>query len=145
MNELKLTIELIPSTAWFNNLRNMVGQKKWDDIRKKCYREANYRCEICGGTGNKWPVECHEKWEFVDNKIILKGFIALCPSCHEVKHIGLASVRGRFKHARTHFIRVNKVKPEVADQYIEQAFQLYKERSNEQWELCIDSVYDYLN
>lgn len=144
MSNLKLTIELIPSTAWFKNLRNHVGRTKWDKIRKKCYAEANHRCEICGGKGKKWPVECHERWKFVDNKIILEGFIALCPSCHEVKHIGLANVRGRFDIARNHFMKVNNISQVDADEYIAEAFEVFSERSQQDWELCLDTIDDYL-
>ncbi len=141
---LKLDIELIPSTAWFNNLRNIAGQAKWDKIRKKCYKEAGYRCEICGGKGRKWPVECHERWEFVDNKINLLGFIALCPPCHEVKHIGFASTRGRLEVARSHFMKVNNISLEDANHHIEEAFKLHAERSQQEWEMNLSLIEEYL-
>lgn len=144
MSDLKLTIELIPKTAWFKNLRNHVGQRKWDMIRGKCYQEANHRCEICGGTGNKWPVECHERWKFEDGNIILEGFIALCPPCHEVKHMGLAQVRGRLEQAANHFKNVNDLSDDEAFYHIDKAFKLYHKRSKESWELCLDAVDDYL-
>lgn len=135
MTDLKLTIELIPSSAWFKNLRNVVGDSTWDTIRKECYRNAGYRCEICRGKGPKWPVECHEKWEFTEGRIILKGLIALCPSCHEVKHIGLASTRDRLEIARSHFMKVNDISLNEANHYISQAFSLFEERSKQDWEL----------
>jgi hypothetical protein len=50
--QLILTIELVPKTAWFTNLRSYLTSKEWDVVRKKCYKEANYCCEICGGKGN---------------------------------------------------------------------------------------------
>lgn len=140
----KLTIELIPSTAWFKNLRTLVGQRNWDIIRKDCYRKANYRCEICNGKGTKWPVECHERWSFIDNKIILDGLIALCPSCHEVKHIGLASVKGRLEIAKKHLMKVNKMTSREADEYIMDSFKLFEKRSREEWELDIDYLKPFL-
>lgn len=144
MDNIKLTIELIPSSAWFNNLRNLVDRKTWDVIRKKCYQDANYRCEICKGKGRKWPVECHEKWDLVDNKIILKGLIALCPSCHEVKHIGFAATRGRFDIARKHFMKINDISLDVANKYIEDAFKVFDERSKEEWELDLTYLKNYI-
>ncbi|AKJ73572.1 hypothetical protein SP39_1 [Salmonella phage 39] len=85
---------MVPKTAWFTNLRSHLSKSNWDVVRKKCYAKANYKCEICGGKGTKHPVECHEIWDFGNGKITLKGLIALCPSCHEVKHIGwLVSVQ----------------------------------------------------
>lgn len=141
---LKLEIELIPSTAWFNNIRNMVSRSAWDTIRKECYAKANHKCEICGGKGRKWPVECHERWEFSDNKINLLGFIALCPSCHEVKHIGLAGKRGRYEQAKRHFMKVNGLSSLDADKHIFEAFQLFSERSKHEWEMNLELIEQYL-
>lgn len=36
----------------------------------------------------------------------LDHLVALCPPCHEVNHIGLASVRGRFDSAISHMMKV---------------------------------------
>lgn len=141
---LKLEIELIPSSAWCNNLRNILPNSSWDKIRKECYQQANYKCEICGGKGNKWPVECHERWEFVDGTINLLGFIALCPSCHEVKHIGLATKRGRFEIAKKHFMKVNKLTSHEADKHITNAFKLFEKRSNEEWIMNLELIEPYL-
>ena len=76
---MKLNIELVPSTAWYKNLRNQVGSRQWDIIRKKAYSDYNYCCGICKDKGR---LECHEIWEYDDtNKVqLLKGFIALCDS-----------------------------------------------------------------
>lgn len=145
MTNLKLTIELIPSTAWFKNLRNVVGDANWDVIKKACYQNANYRCEICGGRGPKWPVECHERWQFTEGRIILEGLIALCPSCHEVKHIGFASTRGRLEHARRHFMKVNGISLEEANEYIVSAFSLFEKRSKKDWELDFTYLDKYLS
>ena len=57
-----LTVELVPETAWFKNLRFEVSPLHWDEIRTKCYVAAGWKCEVCGGKGPKWPVECHEVW-----------------------------------------------------------------------------------
>ena len=81
----KLIPELIPSNTWYNNVRSIVSKDEWDIIRRKSYKFANYKCQICGDSGinqgYKHPVECHEIWEFDDkNKIqYLIGFISLCP------------------------------------------------------------------
>ena len=63
---MKLTIELVPSTAWYSNVRSNVTSSQWDVLRKECYKNAGYKCEVCGGKGPKHPVECHEIWEYND-------------------------------------------------------------------------------
>ena len=133
----KLTIELVPSTCWFTNLRSELSTSQWDKLRKATYRKANYRCEICGGKGDKHPVECHEIWDYDDENHIqaLKGLIALCPACHQVKHIGLAKLRGKGEEAANHLKKVNGWNERQTQQYILEAFQTWNQRSQYQWQL----------
>ena len=132
-----LTIELVPSTAWYRNLRSELSRKDWDFLRRKCYKQAKFLCEACGGRGHKWPVECHEIWEFSDQTKVqkLKGLVALCPDCHGVKHMGLSNKRGRGKEARAHLAKVNGWNIERAERYIRDCFKTWEERSRYQWEL----------
>lgn len=141
---MKLTIELVPRSAWYKNLRTHVGAAKWKTIATRVYQQANHKCEVCGGKGNKWPVEAHEVWIFENNKIILERMIALCPSCHEVKHIGLASIKGRLEVAKKHLMKVNDMTNDEADDYIMEAFELFEERSKHKWDLDISSISQYL-
>ncbi len=133
----KLTIELVPQTAWFSNVRSMVSKEDWDILRRETYKKAHYKCEICGGVGDRHPVECHEIWQYDDSNHIQKlaGLIALCPSCHEVKHIGLASVHGRQYIAKEHLAKVNGWSEEQVDQYVDEQFEKWQQRSRYQWEI----------
>jgi 5-methylcytosine-specific restriction endonuclease McrA len=141
-----LTIELVPSTVWYKNLRSELTTAQWDHVRKAAYRAAGYVCEICSEKGPKWPVECHEIWDFNDetHTQTLTGLIALCPSCHEVKHIGLAGKRGRGESARSHLARVNGWTNDQADEYIEEAFLLWSNRSLDEWTLDISWIQEHL-
>jgi len=132
-----LTVELVPQTCWFSNVRDHVPKKTWDLLRKHTYKKAHNQCEICSGRGEKHPVECHEIWHYNDeNKVQrLTGLVALCPSCHEVKHIGLANVRGRIKEASKHLAKVNNWSSDQVDKYVKEVFQNWKERSQHQWTL----------
>lgn len=145
-NIYKLTIELVPLTSWYNNVRSKVSQEEWDIIRKKCYKNANYKCEICGGVGNKWPVECHEIWEYDDKKHIQKlvGFVALCPSCHEVKHIGRAEKMGMLRHAMQHLMAVNAINKSQVDKIVEDAFATWEERSEHKWKVDVSYLDKFL-
>ena len=133
----KLTIELVPATVWGSNLRSVLPKWKWDQLRKKCYRQAKYRCQICSGRGPKHPVECHEVWNYDDHQHIqrLDGLIALCPKCHEVKHLGRAHLVGRGLQARQHLQQINQWSPAECSRYINQAFDVWARRSQEQWSL----------
>jgi hypothetical protein len=142
---IRLTVELVPETCWYSNVRSNVSKEDWDKLRKAVYVKAGYVCEICGGKGTKWPVECHEVWHYDDAEHIqtLERMIALCPSCHEVKHIGFANVRGRYSRALNHLSYVNGWTPEQAEEYIATQFILWKERSKHTWQLNIECLGDY--
>jgi hypothetical protein len=138
--EPKLSIELVPKTCWWSNVRSNISPSDWEKCKKLVRERSGDRCEICGGSGPKWPVECHELWDYDDEKKIqtLVGLIALCPSCHEVKHIGLAEVKGRWDEAIKHLMLVNGWNKEQANVYIEYSFELWAHRSTYQWQLNID-------
>jgi hypothetical protein len=145
----KLTIELVPESSFFNNVRSAVTTKEWDIIKKKCYKKAGYKCEICGDTGlnqgKDYPVECHEIWEY-DDKLhnqTLKGFIALCPQCHQVKHVGFARINGKEPEVIRQLMKVNKMTSTMADNYIIESFKIWEKRSEKQWKVDISYLESY--
>lgn len=135
-----LTVELVPKTAWYKNLRSELPREKWNRLRKTAYENASYRCEICGGKGDRWPVEAHEVWEYDDERRIQKlaGIVALCPLCHIVKHIGLAQVNGEYDIALKHLAKVNKWDMDMAKDYINRQFDKWRSRSKHEWKLDIN-------
>jgi hypothetical protein len=147
--KMKLTIELVPASSYYNNVRSNVSGEVWNEIRKKSYEFANYKCEICGDTGfnqgYNHSVECHEIWNYDDKNKIQKliGFISLCPLCHKVKHIGLARVRNEYKIALNHLIKINKITENKAEKYIDKCFDIWNERSQEEWLLDISYIDNY--
>src|SRR5207237_726980 len=107
--------------------------------RRQVAANAGNRCEICGGRGQRRPVECDEMWEYDDDRKIqrLERLIALCPACHEVKHAGLASKRGRLSAVIAHLAEVNGWSSEDAEVYLEAVFEIWAARSRYQWALDI--------
>jgi len=142
----RLTIELVPETSWYNNVRALVDEPTWDRIRRQVYRQARYRCELCGGRGPQHPVECHEVWRYDDltRTQVLARMIALCPACHEVKHFGLANLRGKGAKARAHLMGVNDWTARQVDAYIEAAFRVWEHRSQGLWTLDLGGLAPYV-
>lgn len=142
----KLTIELVPQTSWFDNVRAYVPQHEWDYIRKNVYEKADNKCEICGGVGPKWPVEAHEVWHYDDEKFEqrLIRLQALCPACHEVKHIGLANINGRLDVALQHMAVINGWDIVEAYEYMNEAFDEYEWRSQHEWDVNISYLEQWL-
>lgn len=135
----KLTIEMVPKSSWYENVRSNVRPKVWDLLRKYQYARANYVCEICGGVGHRHPVECHEVWRYNEKTKIqrLERLIALCPKCHRCKHIGLARHMGKMKECIRHLMRVNNISRKEAWAYVHNAFSTWERRSRHDWELDI--------
>lgn len=147
--EPKLTIELVPASQWRDNLRSHLKKGQWDAVRYACYQRANHKCEVCGGNGWNHPVECHEIWDYNDQAKIQKllGLIALCPQCHQVKHIGLAAVRGKFAEAIGQLMKVNEWPQELAEAYAIRQFEIHQLRSQMKWSIdlsWLDNVNEYV-
>jgi hypothetical protein len=143
---MKLTIELVPSTSWYSNVRSNVSKTEWDRLRRNSYKKANYKCEICGESGIdqgfNHPVECHEIWEYDDifNEQILTDLISLCPLCHKTKHIGLAMNNGEEDMVLEHMSKVNNISYEDAYKKVIEAFDVWKERSKKEWKINIEKL-----
>lgn len=140
-----LTVELVPSTCWFSNVRDHVPKTVWDFLRRTTYQRANYTCLSCGGKGNQWPVECHEIWHYDEQQQIqtLEGLTALCPSCHQVKHFGLATVIGCADQASAHLSYVNNWSAEQTNSYLQTVWDIWKRRSCLGWSLNLSLLNSY--
>jgi hypothetical protein len=141
--QTRLTVELVPSTCWYTNVRSNVPKAVWDGLRRRVAADAGHRCEVCGGRGRRWPVECHEVWHYDDATRVqrLERPVALCPVCHEVKHAGLASRRGRLEAVVNHLAKVNGWSTADAELYLEAAFEEWAARSRHQWTLDISALH----
>jgi len=131
----RLTIEMIPSSMWYHNVRQAVTQNSWDKLRKMTYAKAGQVCEVCSGVGKQHPVECHEIWYFDDYQKIqtLLGLTALCPDCHAVKHIGLSNVQGRLQPCLEHLANTNLWTIKQAAEYANECADLCQSRSRFNW------------
>lgn len=143
----KLTIELVPSTCWYSNVRSTLPKKEWDRLRKESYEKAGYKCEICGSNGleqgYKHKLECHEIWKYDDKKKIqrLEGLISLCPRCHQTKHFGRSTAIGMQGVIIEHLEKVNGWDHKETVEYIAQCYKKHSERSKHQWKLDINMLH----
>ncbi len=134
---MKLTVELVPETSWYSNLRKAMPRAQWDKLRRKVYAEYGHRCGICGAGGR---MNCHEVWKYDDDDQTqrLDRFISLCDMCHHVKHIGFAGVlagEGRldFEKVVEHFMNVNRCDRATFEEHSREAFAVWRRRSRHRW------------
>lgn len=143
---LRLSVELVPASTWYENVRSEVSQALWKQLKQRTAREAGYRCEICSGRGPRWPVECHERWEYDETTRVqrLVGLVSLCPACHEVKHFGFAASQGHAERALRTLMRVNLISRDQAQAHVEEAFILWQKRSAMPWTVDLSWLHEFI-
>ncbi len=143
-NRLKLRLHLIPSSAFYSNLRKEIGPEKWSNISRKIRGDNNFKCMFCGWKENRSKQEythCHEVWKFnKETKVqFLKGFECLCPMCHAVHHWGYSQVRGEDMEALfVHAVYVNKCTIKDFKNHIKKSFKVWRRRSAIKWSLDLN-------
>ena len=145
---MKLRIELVPKTCWYQSLYRILPKAQWNKIRKETVAKAGNVCEICGASGKLY---CHEIWEYDDKRGIqrLRGFEAVCSLCNLVKHSGLANIlafEGKLDYETVvaHFMKVNNVGREEFEKHRGEAFALWRERSKRGWKTDLGQFSDLL-
>lgn len=61
--------------------RTVMGNSVWNIKRKRCYFDANYKCEICGKNLDRGQAEAHEYYT-TDYKKGIQEFVRLICVCH---------------------------------------------------------------
>lgn len=141
-----LTIELVPKTCWFTNVRSCVSSTVWNRLRRLTYEQAGYKCEVCGYHKRSGTFHAHEVWFYDDDEHIQKlvALICLCPDCHEVKHIGLARIKGNWWRCIDRLSRINSYDRSTSLKYVDQCFTQWRIRSQHEWTLDISWLEEHL-
>ena len=146
--ELKLQIELVPSTVWFSSIYQLYKRSnrlsKWQKIKNELFDKEGCRCWICAKEGDH--LEAHEFWEYDDRKHVQKlvAIHHLCDMCHKIKHIGFwcytSDGREQLERSRLtkddlidHFCKVNNCSVKEFEKHEAEAFRIWKERSKYEW------------
>ncbi|ASN83423.1 HNH endonuclease [Deinococcus ficus] len=135
----RLSCELVPASSWGHNLRSVLSSAGWNSLRRACYARAQGRCECCGRQDR---LEAHERWAYDEARAlqVLTALVALCPRCHEVKHLGRALQTGRGRDAARWLMQVNGWTPDATNAHIKQAFADWERRSQLAWTLDLTQV-----
>jgi hypothetical protein len=127
---MKLEIALIPKSSWYKGIRTILTNDQVEKLRGQLFAKANNICQIC---------EVHteslfftEEYKFDDIYLTqtLVKFIAICEDCHLARHMGLATIKGKYSRAVKHFQKVNDLSINEAKTIISAAFTLWRHRSN---------------
>ena len=139
----RLTLELVPSTAHYKNVRQILTKTQWDILSKQVRSAVYDTCEICGNDNGR--TDCHETWFYDDHNLVQKliGLQCLCKNCHGVKHFGFSQIQGKGERMLLHFMKINNLNRKDAEEAINKSFEVWKKRSQKQWKLDISILKDY--
>jgi hypothetical protein len=146
---LILTIDLVPKTSFYNNLRKVVSVNTWNILRKRTYSQYKVTCGICGV--KNVDLDCHELWDYNDANCVQKltGLIAICKNCHMIKHHGYANIlahKGQLdmKELIAHFLKVNNCTEAEYMSHKTHAFKEWTERSTKEWTVDLGEYEQYV-
>jgi len=126
------------------NARLALSSKQWDIVRRKTYKKAGYKCEICGIKG---IVHCHEIWSYDEETITqrLSGLISLCPTCHDCKHFGRSQLIGKTEECIAQMMKVNDWSYAETEKYINKKQIEWNKRNKKEWEVDMEILAEILN
>jgi hypothetical protein len=127
---------MVPQPLWGRNLRAVLSAASWNRVRREAYAATGSRCRICGGRGRRHAVEADEFWVYDDKRGVqtLRDVVALCPSCHGVRHWGkTVAVDGREAAAYATLMTVNGWSREQAEAAVVAAWERWHRRSERNW------------
>lgn len=143
---MRLTVELVPRTTWWTNVRSKISRSEWEKCKNYSKAKTNGMCILCGGSGlqqgRRYATEAHEVWSYDDtNKIqTLVDIVPICPRCHQVKHLGRSRATmdpHQWAAVIQHFMDVNEMYDERIDEYLMDAFSVWERRSQFRWKLDV--------
>jgi hypothetical protein len=137
----RLAIEVIPMEQANANLRFTLLRKDWRKLSEQVRRDAKGICQICGAVSH--PLECHESWTWDDEAEIQKlvDLLAICHSCHLVKHYSQHEWKGvDYTEAFQHLCRVNEWNKKQADRYVRRQLAVHEARMYKSYEVDLTFV-----
>jgi hypothetical protein len=109
--------DTIPISSWGSSLFNLLTLESWNAVRHPVIARRGNLCQQCGRNPRN-RLDVHEVWAYsmpppgADETMCgvqrLMGLAALCQTCHELFHPGLARVRGRDQIVRGHLKIINR-------------------------------------
>lgn len=146
MTRPKLSVELVPASAWWSNVRSNVTAAEWETCKRYAKAKTGGLCILCGQKGTdqgwKWDVEAHEIWDYDEDTGVqtLVDIVPLCPWCHKCKHLGRSQMmmgENMYRRLVNHFRAVNEWSAERTQTYFNLVFQIWALRSDMRWKLDV--------
>jgi len=140
-------IDLVPLKSWGKSLSRLARTRGsgfrsiWDRIRERELERCGYKCEICGTSGEKGELLCHEKWCYDESDYTqrLTGFEVVCKDCNLILHMGRTGVIGLVDRAVAHFQSVTGLGKNEFIKAVNEAKAEWRVRSTHTWKIDASS------
>lgn len=85
-----ITMPNVPKQLFGHAPRTILGQSAWDKMRKRCYFDADYKCQICGKEVVGPDKQAHELYSYYwkNGLAVFERVICCCRDCHNFIHSG---------------------------------------------------------
>lgn len=93
-----LTQPIVPPALHYMTPRKIMGQSKWNKLKREYRSLADHHCMICqryvSHTPGDW-LELHERYEYDFENLVqeLVGYVSICHECHMFIHQGLLGIQ----------------------------------------------------
>jgi len=163
-SQMPLRMEIVPEPAWYFNLRKMFTATTWGLVRNRAYGRYWYTCPFC--RKEHWNLEkeeqdilkpvggglhAHEIWSYDDETHTQRcdGIVALCPTCHSIKHMVLTQKRAqegavKMSEVISHFCTVNQCLQQDFEDILEFEMQVFHFRGKFKWTCDIQDYMEYV-
>lgn len=146
-SKAKLSVSLIPSNAWGQNVRAVVSDATWHGLRCRFgaifdpfehYPRATPPL-VCQGCKREFheSLHLHEIWNFDDDNLTQKlvDFMVVCEDCHNAIHMGRANKVGLGASAIKHLKAVNSWTDLQLEKHLSNASAQWLKRINYTYQL----------
>jgi len=118
----KIMTNILPRPARDKKrVRNLIGQRKWKELRQNLYEDSEHKCDICDKNigndrfylGDSW------RYNFDERKIVLQGLYITCGLCNIGRNVGAGFVVDdeKKKDVEEHFLKVNQCNIDEYNEY----------------------------
>lgn len=139
-NTLKLSIDLTPTSTSCKNIQKQFNKKQWAAISDMVFSRTQGLCEICGAPIDKKTFKMYACWLYNGNTQSLSKLIGLCFNCNQAKDRGIVALNADTHYVVEHYCRVNNISYEEALKHIENAFDVWCQRSHIEWVLDTQKI-----
>lgn len=134
----KTEVDMLPSSCWTTTYASCISKADDRRIRLGVRQRCGSTCELCQAKEDAQRgiyVGVMPRYAYVDGRQVLRRLMGVCSTCADAVEYGQTQSRGLGGIAKRHLMAVNDWSGAEAQQHIQRAYELWSERSRQEWAL----------